>query len=296
MSNAIFSMNGCVIACNYQYTEQEVQFDIARTVEKRNQMRGSKYIQAFPNQLYLLLEQELNKDGEEPILVVGTPCQIAGAKAWCQIKKKNLKRAVIFCDLICHGVSSPVMWKEYVDEVQKKQGSKIVKVSFKEKNRGWIRPTAKAWLKNGKEVLAEDYAILYRSRDFMRPSCYVCKFAKQRRDTDLTIGDFWSIQDSHPDFANLKGTSNVLVHTELGEWIFREAMSDLNVLESTMKQCMQPGFQHPCEKTKRYKDIHRDYENHGLEYIIEKYVHFGPGNALMRRLRRKFLRMKYGED
>lgn len=90
--------------------------------------------------------------------------------------------------------------------------------------------------------------------------------------------------------------SNVLVHTGLGAWIFREAVSNLNVLESTMKQCMQPGFQHPCEKIKRYKDIHRYYENHGLEYIIEKYVHFGPGNALMRRLRRKFLRIKYEED
>ena len=72
LSNAVFRLGGCVIACNYQYDVQELQFDVAETEEKRNQMRGSKYIQAFPNNLYPLLAQELAKEGENPVFVVGT--------------------------------------------------------------------------------------------------------------------------------------------------------------------------------------------------------------------------------
>lgn len=295
LSNAIFRFGGCVIACSYQYDSQELQFDVAETQEKRNQMRGSKYIQAFPNNLYLLLEKELAKKVENPILVVGTPCQIAGTKIWLNAKISKEHRPVILCDLICHGVSSPVMWKEYVNALQRKAGLQIVKVSFKEKDRGWIRPTAKAWLEDSQELLIEDYAKLYRSRDFMRPSCYACKFAKQKRDTDLTIGDFWNIQNAHPTFANMEGTSNVFVHTKLGKWLFQQAMDELIILESTQKDCIQPALQYPCAKTKRYEDIHKDYERFGIDYIIERYIHFGPGNILVRKMRRKLLELRYKE-
>ena len=258
LSNAVFEMGGSVIACNYNWINQEMAFDLAQTKDKRNEMRGSKYIQAFPNRLYFLLGKELERGGSQPILVVGTPCQIAAAKVWYQAQKRKSQRPVVFCDLLCHGVSSPILWKEYADEIQKKLGSRIVRLSFKEKDRGWIRPTAKVWLEDGREVLVEDYAMLYRSRDLMRESCYCCKFAKKERDTDLTIGDYWSIQTAHPNFANMLGTSTLLVHTELGQWLFQKAMDQLMVEESKLEDCMQPALQRPCEKTKRYKDIHRD--------------------------------------
>ena len=295
LSNAVFRMGGSVIACNYNWNARELQFDLAQTEDKRNEMRGSKYIQALPNRLYSLLGEELARDGGQPILVVGTPCQIAGAKVWYRNKKGKSTRPVVFCDLLCHGVSSPTLWKEYADEIQQKLDSRIVQLTFKGKEQGWLRPTAKAWLEDGREILVEDYAMLYRSRDFMRESCYCCKFAKEERDTDLTIGDYWNIQTVHPAFANMRGTSNVLVHTELGQWLFQQATNQLMVQESRLEDCIQPALQHPCEKTKRYQDIHKDYDRHGIQYIIEKYVHFGPGNAWVRRIRRKWLRMKYRE-
>ena len=296
LSNAVFRMGGSVIACNYNWKACELQFDLALTEDKRNEMRGSKYIQALPDRLYFLLDEELAKGGKSPILVIGTPCQIAGAKVWYRYKKGKSTRPVVFCDLLCHGVSSPTLWKEYADEIQQKMKSRIVQLTFKGKEQGWLRPTAKAWLEDGREVLVEDYAMLYRSRDFMRESCYSCKFAKKERDTDLTIGDYWSIQTAHPNFANMLGTSTLLVHTELGQWLFQKAMDQLMVEESTLEGCMQPALQHPCEKTKCYTDIHRDYTHYGLDYIIERYVRFGPGNALIRRIRRKLLRIKYDEE
>lgn len=295
LSNAVFRMGGSVIACNYNWNARELQFDLAQTEDKRNEMRGSKYIQALPNRLYSLLGEELAKDGGQPILVVGTPCQIAGAKVWYRNKKGKSTRPVVFCDLLCHGVSSPTLWKEYADEIQQKLDSRIVQLTFKGKEQGWLRPTAKAWLEDGREILVEDYAMLYRSRNFMRESCYCCKFAKEERDTDLTIGDYWNIQTVHPAFANMRGTSNLLVHTELGQWLFHQAMGQLMVQESRLEDCIQPALQHPCEKSKSYRDIHKDYDRYGIQYIIEKYVHFGPGNAWVRRIRRKWFQMKYRE-
>ena len=295
LSNAIFNLGGTVIACNYDYREHVLGFEKATDSDKRDRMRGSKYIQADPKKLYISLEEELKLKKSGPVLVVGTPCQIAGAKAWMNLKHPHIKRQVIFCDLICHGVSSPVMWQNYIREVEEINESKVEYLTFKDKEKGWIQPTAKVRLSDGKNVLIEDYAKLYRSDDFMRESCYHCEFTKVHRGTDITIGDFWSIERVAPEFANKQGTSVVLVHTEAGIELFETASRDMVIRESTLEECMQPNMQFPTKKTNRFDDIRKDYSMYGLRYIIERYVNFGPGGKMVRRIRRKIFRIKYGD-
>lgn len=296
LTDAVFTQNGTVIACNYDYSEREMRFCVASDPNTRNQMRGSKYIQAQNDDLYTNLALELNKSNCTPLLIVGTPCQIAGAKAWIRCKHIKTNREIIYCDLICHGVSSPQMWKTYLCSQIEKFQDKITFLTFKDKNKGWLRPTAIAVLESGRRIEIEDYAMLYRSRDFMRPSCYHCKFASTWRDTDITIGDFWGIEKVDPDFANLYGTSVVLVHTPLGKSLFEMAAVEGVRRLSEIEECLQPGMKESIKPSLRFKNIHKDYEKFGLSYIIEKYIHYGPGVSIVRRLRRKWFRIKYRED
>lgn len=293
LTNAVFRNGGTVIACAYDYEDHTLKFDLAKTAEARNRMRGSKYIQADSDNLYLLLERALSEGSDTDLLVVGTPCQIAGAKSWLKIKNRKIDRNIIFCDLMCHGVSSPVMWREYITNLEEEHYSKTTFVTFKDKEKGWLRPTAKVAFENGEIALAEDYAILYRSDDFMRDSCYNCKFSRIERVSDLTIGDFWKIGEVDREFANLRGTSMVLTHTESGQRLFDTACAEMYVKERTMDECLQPNMQYPTPIRKRYSDIHRDYSRKGLHFVIKKYVHYGEGNALAMRIRRKWHRMKY---
>lgn len=296
LTNSIFAQNGTVIACIYDYTRAEMRFLTANSPQIRDKMRGSKYIQANSETLYTELAYELNKDDSTPLLIVGTPCQIAGAKAWVRYKGTKSKRKLIYCDLLCHGVSSPQMWNKYLSLLYEQYQEKIRFTTFKNKDKGWLRPTAVAILESGREIEIEDYAMLYRSRDFMRPSCYHCKFASIRRDTDITIGDFWSIQEVDSGFANLQGTSVILVHTTLGQSLFERAAADGIVRISKLEECMQPALVESTKPSPRYKDVHKDYEKHDLSYVIEKYIHYGPGINVVRRIRRKWFRLKYQED
>ena len=296
LSNAVFAQGGTVIACIYDYDREGMRFCVSDDPYTRDQMRGSKYIQANNNELYTHLASELNKEDCTPLLIVGTPCQIAGARAWIRCKHVGTSRKIIYCDLICHGVSSPQMWKAYLREKIDKYQEKISFVTFKNKSKGWLRPTTIAEFESGKRTEIEDYAMLYRSRDFMRPSCYHCKFASTRRDTDITIGDFWGIQEIDSAFANLHGTSLVLVHTTLGQSLFEKATVEGAVRPSKLEECLQPGMKESTKPSLRYKDVHKDYENHGLSYTIEKYIHYGPGTNFVRRCRRKWFRIKYRED
>lgn len=293
ISNAIFTLGGTVIACKYNYDKHILEFDKAIEENSRNQMRGSKYIQADPTKLYELLFAELSIGNETPILLIGTPCQIAGVKLWIKLKKIKTIRKIIYCDLMCHGVSSPVIWKKYISSLEGKAASNLLDITFKDKEKGWIRPTAKASFENGKSILAEDYAMLYRSDNFMRESCYHCKFANLDRETDITIGDFWSIKRVDPEFANMQGTSCVLIHTEVGGLLFNEAKNHLIYKEKEIEECIQPNLEYATRKSPQYDDIHKDYREKGLQYIIERYVHYGPGNEFVRKLRKKYFNLKY---
>ena len=74
-------------------------------------MRGSKYIQSEMKDCYKQVAKKLQNG--DIILFTGTICQIAGLKGYLNQTKTNINN-LICCDIICHGVGSPVIWKEYL--------------------------------------------------------------------------------------------------------------------------------------------------------------------------------------
>ena len=60
------------------------------------------------------------------------------------------------------------------------------------------------------------YVKVFYNRCALRPSCYECPYATTERKTDITIGDFWHIEETIPDFYNPNGNSLFLIHTNRG--------------------------------------------------------------------------------
>ena len=58
---------------------------------------------------------------------------------------------------------------------------------------------------------------LFLDNATLRPSCHSCKFKYGRSGADITLGDFWGIENVMPDFDDDKGCSIVLVNTGKGE-------------------------------------------------------------------------------
>jgi len=89
----------------------EVVHDYTETVEGLAVFRGSKYVQSRIGDTYIKTKNFLLAGRK--VLFSGTPCQIAGLKAYLQKDYDNL----LTVDLVCHGVPSPLVWKRYLDEV-----------------------------------------------------------------------------------------------------------------------------------------------------------------------------------
>ena len=51
----------------------------------------------------------------------------------------------------------------------------------------------------------------------LRPSCYACRAKEGRSHSDITIADFWGIQDVLPEMDDDLGTGLVLINTVKGQ-------------------------------------------------------------------------------
>lgn len=124
---------------------------------------------------------------------------------------------------------------------------------------GWKFPTAYVKV-NGAEKSIKDYVKVFYNRCALRPSCYECPYATTERKTDITIGDFWHIEETIPDFYNPNGNSLFLIHTNRGEKLFEKIQGDLDCRLSNTTQCWQANLEAPTKKSEQREEFWNDYQ------------------------------------
>ena len=203
------------------------------TLEGLSEFRGSKYVQSDINNSYINAQAFL-KEGKE-VLFTGTPCQIAGLKHFLRKEYDNL----ITVDVVCHGVPSPKIWKEYLNSVA--DTTNITSISFRDKCNGWKRFHFSIKGVNGSDILRNEASNDIYLRGFirnlyLRPSCFSCPAKSGKSQSDITIADFWGIDKYYPKFDDDKGTGLVLVNSTKGERIFKAL--DIDYISATYEQAI----------------------------------------------------------
>lgn len=267
LSNWAFSNDYIVVCSSYDYDQHAQVFKFVDNIEKRNDARGSKYVQAIPNIPYHEMEQWILDNTEKKILFVGMGCQVAAVAKYAEIK--GIRKHFLLVDIICHGVASPRIWKEYIQNIETNNG-KICYINFKDKRFGWDSPVAVASTKQ-KEIDLTPYVNLFYSGDILRPSCSQCPYATTERVSDITIGDFWGIREHVPDFYDNRGTSLFLIHTEDGEKVFGEIKNQLNWRKSNIQDSLQPNLCQPTKVNPDRNSFWKDYFKYGIGYVTKKY-------------------------
>lgn len=180
-------------------------------------LSGSKYVQS---ELYSTFEDiKTELEAGVRVLFSGTPCQVAGLKAYLRKDYDGL-----YCvDIACHGVPSPGLWEMYRAAVEKRYASKLKHVNFRDKSNGWRHYNIRYVFKE-REVLVQrlkdPFIALFLQNMNLRPSCYECRFRKGGSGSDLTLSDLWSVEKSAPGMNDDRGVSGVLVRTEKGRELY----------------------------------------------------------------------------
>ena len=132
ISDYILEQGGVVYGAGYT-DHFRVVHKRATTKEERDEFKGSKYVQSDMTGVFRQVKQDL-RDGLT-VLFSGTPCQTSGLNSYVG---KRLRENLFLVDIVCHGVPSPYMWRDYIAYLEKKQGSPIVWVNFRDKQKyGW---------------------------------------------------------------------------------------------------------------------------------------------------------------
>lgn len=241
-----------------------------QTEDEIGRLSGSKYFQSEVGSSFQQAKRELEQG--RIVLFTGTPCQINGLKLFLNKDYENL-----FCmDIICHGVPSPKLWKKYITDFEEKHKGKVTGVNFRCKDVSGNDFGMKEFLNQSAIFTpkSEDpFMQMFLKNYCLRTSCYACD-AKQYKLADITIGDFWGVENVLPDLSDDKGTSLVLIRTEKGAELFKAIKSsvkyDLCEYEAAVKR--NSAEYKSVAKPPQREGFFADMNNMSLKKLKGKYL------------------------
>lgn len=240
------------------------RIDDEKDVDK---IRGSKYVLSYMFDTLKKVKKDLTEGRQ--VLFIGTPCQ-------CASIKKNIDSSSLFIiDLICHGVPSHRLLEEEIslhknwDECKniyfRKGNDFLFGIVDKNNNFEEIKLNNSLYMKGFMKAL------------FYRESCYECKFACKERVGDITLGDFWGIENLKNDYlAANDGLSLLTVNTEKGYYL-KDLVKDISILEErNVNEALAGNAQlnRPSNKHRNYKLFKREYVKCGYQKAAQKALWF----------------------
>lgn len=249
LSKKILESEGVIFGARFD-ENWNVIHDYITSLDQIYLLQGSKYVKSDIGFTYRQVENFLISG--KKVLFTGTACQIAGLKRFL---KKDYIDKLITVEIICHGVPSPMIWQRYIKDILKKSISEISlsnvnhieKISFRDKELGWNKygfsvefrcetgkssnnhsslDTSERRMRFFEPTIENIYMMGFLRNLYLRPSCYDCPTKCGKSHSDIILGDYWGIEDEHPNYYCSEGVSLVMVNTPTGKMLFESTIAD----------------------------------------------------------------------
>lgn len=237
------------------------------------QLKKSKYIQSDLHNSYFDVKREL--DGNRLVCFSGTPCQIEGLLSFLGKEYPNL----ITVDVVCHGVSSPLLWEKYLQYRQDED--KIRAVCFRDKTKGYQYNQMKIQYERGAIYLqGTEYDEMLRaffSNICDRKSCYNCQFKKVNRRSDFTIWDSFDNKSFGLNYDDNVGTSKMIIHTKKGMELFDEIKNNFYYQQIEIEKLVESSYEmtHSVENNILRSQFVEDLNTIDIKSVMKKYFPVG---------------------
>lgn len=287
----MFDQNGYVGGAVYN-EDNSVSHILTNERSKLDEIRSSKYIYSLTDELFPEVKKQL-KAGNK-VLVCGAPCQISGLYTFLKKDYENL----ITCDFICKSVNSTKVFQKYIEWLENKYKSKAKKIKAKDKTTGWHRFSMRVDFENGKSYVADRYHDPFfvgylQTELFTMEACFNCQFRGFPRPADITLADFWGIENVDKSMDQDLGTSLIIVNSEKGKEYY-ESLGDAIVSKEFTLKDAEPGNQ-ALYDTPRVVDwdlrnkFYEDLDKYPFDEIAKRYF---PMPTFKRKIMRKLSRFK----
>ena len=256
LANYILSQSGYVSGAAFDES-MNLHHILINSKDKLDSLRGSKYLQSNIETIYLQIKQIL--EGGQTVLFCGCPCQVSGLRKFLG-KDYPLLYTL---DLLCHGVPSQQIFSKYLTEISNHKT--IKSVFFRNKRHGWSANYIDIIFSDGSTFTGnwkrDPYVRGFHRNLFLRPSCEDCSFCEIPRQGDITIGDFWGINQVDKTQNDDFGTSIVLINNEKGR----------KLLEILLKECSSKRLEvEPTTLPNRFNRIYLANRNRDRFFSLIK--------------------------
>ncbi|MFI3330230.1 MAG: Coenzyme F420 hydrogenase/dehydrogenase, beta subunit C-terminal domain [Rikenellaceae bacterium] len=264
----------------------------ASTLQELEPMKGSKYIQSKIGDTFKQAKQALSSD--KWVLFSGTPCQIAGLLKFIP---GHLGEKLITVDMVCHGVPSSDIFKDYLDKLSllypdiNKPSYRFRSTKYWGYDPSFESGGERIKIKNKDNIFMK----LFLSNYLFRESCYSCQYTKTQRISDVTIADFWGLGRSVKFEHNTKnGVSLSLVNSPKGQEIFEDIKPQIFSQRRELDEAKAQNHQLYCN-SKRPKSgretIYPYFKHHNFTQVYLKYLKMREIDKAIWRVM-KFLKLK----
>ena len=277
----ILTNNGVVYGAGYDMDHKVIHKEV-NSVEELSDLRGSKYLQSDIRDSYKSAKHNL--DNGKKVLFTGTPCQIAGLYNFLCRDYAELYT----CDIVCHGVPSPLVFRKYVQNLEAIHDSNIKKINFRNKVHGWKSYSVTAQFNDESEysnIFVDDvYMKGFLRNYYLRPSCYSCSYARIPRTSDITLGDFWGIASKYPELDDDKGTSLLLINTAKGTTMLKGIENNIekHICDLSVAIGGNPSIISSVKEPKQRRKFFKDLRRKDFNYMIKVYM--SPPTAMEKKI------------
>ena len=229
MAKEVFRRSGYVVGAAWgnNFTVEHIMIDDIGDLPK---IQKSKYLQSYLGNTFKKIQDKLNENNF--VLFSGCPCQVAGLKAFLGKEYDNL----ILIDILCSYAPSPMFFKKYLEDTFQEK-LEDYQFRYKSEQYGWDCVTVKVKLCNGEEIvhhggIQDDYQRVFHNHVMCSKHCEKCKYQTAPRLGDVTIGDFWGIEQKDYDINTKRGVSVVLCNNKKGYTFLKSLpIQEINVLK-----------------------------------------------------------------
>lgn len=275
---------GAVMDCDEHHVQ--VYHMLSGHSEDVCRMQGSKYVQSEAWRCYSDVITALKKG--QMVLFSGTPCQVAAIK-----RLTGNPDHLITIDLICHGTPPLKMLDDYAKILNRRFCGQLIGFTFRDKICG-KNFCAAIRIRRGKK----ERKYFAKSRFFSfyqyflegtiyRENCYTCPYAEAKRASDITLGDYWGIEEAHGAemdsgvMPRRNDWSCVMVHTQKGQELIDKCRTELVLYPTEVEWIARSNHQlrEPSKKAANREQVLACYGKGGYEAVEKAFIHASGGNV-----------------
>ncbi len=262
----------------------DMDFHVEHQLIDQNQLlprlRGAKYAQSDVRGVFAQVREQL-RQGKQ-VLFSGTPCQVAGLRAFLGKEEPGL----ILVDMVCRGVPSPAVWEHYLRLRCEQEGeglrpTELTHCAKPGRSLDIRWPYGKSYLASAQE---DPFLRAVNGDLCLRPACHRCSVKGLTRSADLTLGE----ARGQSTALDSKGTSVVLVHSEKGQALWDKIAHALTVQETDARRGLEQDAaalqSAPLKAEDRALFLHR-YDTEDFAGLVDELLpRRGAGDDLGRRM------------